>query len=66
MKNGSIGCIVSNFVTPNGLRTGIGDMPSIEIYGSSGALLIGHNYLAVKTNKSDSKYYLKDSGTKCP
>lgn len=60
MKNGSLGCIVSNFITPDGLRIGMGDMPAIEIYGTSGALLIGDNYVAIKTNKSGSKYYLKD------
>jgi len=58
MKNGSIGCIIANFVTPDGLRRGIGNMPHIEIYGDKGALFIGGpSPLSILTLKEDSKYY---------
>ncbi|MBO3802651.1 MAG: Gfo/Idh/MocA family oxidoreductase [Candidatus Brockarchaeota archaeon] len=62
MKNGSIGCVVANFVTPDGLRRDVGNMPHIEIYGREGALFIGGQApLSVMTNKGDSRYH-KPSG----
>ncbi|MEM1558039.1 MAG: Gfo/Idh/MocA family oxidoreductase [Thermoproteota archaeon] len=61
MKNGSLGCIVSNFVTPYEIRFGMGDAPRIEIYGSKGTLLIWDDRLAIKTENKESRYYLKDS-----
>lgn len=61
MKNGSLGCIVSNFITPNDLRFDLGEAPMIEVYGTSGALFIWWDRLAVKTSREESKYYSKDS-----
>ncbi|MEM2921266.1 MAG: Gfo/Idh/MocA family oxidoreductase [Candidatus Bathyarchaeia archaeon] len=61
MKSGSMGCVIANFVTPDGLRNGIGDMPDIEIYGSEGALFIGGPAaISVLTKRKDSKYYSPD------
>lgn len=61
MRSGSLGCIIANFVTPDGLRTGIGNMPDIEIYGSEGAMLIGGPAaISVMTKRKDSKYYSPD------
>jgi len=58
MRNGSMGCVIANFVTPDGLRTGIGDMPDIEIYGSEGALFIGGpTAISVLTKRKDSRYH---------
>lgn len=58
MKNGSLGSIVANFVTPDGLRTGVGNMSDIEIYGSDGALFIGGPAaISVMTRRKESKYY---------
>ncbi len=58
MKSGSLGCVIANFVTPDGLRTGVGNMPDIEIYGSDGALLLGGPAaISVMTRLKDSKYY---------
>lgn len=61
MRNGSLGCVIANFVTPDGLRTGVGDMPDIEIYGSEGALFIGGPAaISVMTKRKESKYYSPD------
>ncbi|MGB9718642.1 MAG: Gfo/Idh/MocA family protein [Thermoproteota archaeon] len=61
MRSGSLGCVIANFVTPDGLRTGVGNMPDIEIYGSEGALLIGGPAaISVMTKRRDSKYYSPD------
>ncbi|MEM2944884.1 MAG: Gfo/Idh/MocA family oxidoreductase [Thermoproteota archaeon] len=61
MRSGSLGCVIANFVTPDGLRTGVGNMPDIEIYGSEGALLVGGPAaISVMTKRKDSKYYLPD------
>jgi len=58
MRNGNIGCVVANFVTPDGLRNGVGNMPDIEIYGSDGALLLGGSAaISVMTKRKESKYY---------
>jgi len=58
MRGGSLGCVIANFVTPDGLRREIGNMPDIEIYGSKGALFIhGQAPLSVLTLKKESKYY---------
>ncbi|MGQ9515434.1 MAG: Gfo/Idh/MocA family protein [Thermoproteota archaeon] len=67
MRNGSIGCIVANFVTPDGLRRDIGNLPQIEIYGSKGALFIGGQApLSVLTLKEESKYYRPEGWYKVP
>lgn len=58
MKNGSLGCVIANFVTPDGLRTDIGSMPDIEIYGSDGALFIGGPAaISIMTRRKESSYY---------
>jgi predicted dehydrogenase len=57
MVNGSLGCIISNFVIPYEIRFGEGDAPRIEIYGTMGALFIWQDRLAVKTEKKTSRYY---------
>ncbi|MEM2415531.1 MAG: Gfo/Idh/MocA family oxidoreductase [Thermoproteota archaeon] len=57
MENGSLGCIISNFVTPYEIRFGEGDAPRIEIYGTMGALFIWQDRLSVKTEKKTSRYY---------
>ncbi|MBO3800555.1 MAG: Gfo/Idh/MocA family oxidoreductase [Candidatus Brockarchaeota archaeon] len=57
MENGSLGCIISNFITPYEIRFGEGDAPRIEIYGTIGALFIWQDRLAVKTEKKTSRYY---------
>lgn len=61
MKSGSLGCVIANFVTPEGLRKEIGNMPEVEIYGSKGAMFIGGpTPLSVLTKNRDSKYYAGD------
>lgn len=61
MKSGSLGCVIANFVTPDGLRTGIGNMPDIEIYGSEGAILVGGPAaISIMTKRKESKYYSPD------
>ncbi|MEM2940587.1 MAG: Gfo/Idh/MocA family oxidoreductase [Thermoproteota archaeon] len=67
MKNGSLGCVIANFVTPDGLRTDVGSMPDIEIYGSDGALLIGGQAaISVMTKRKESKYYLPENWYRMP
>ncbi|MGQ9596489.1 MAG: Gfo/Idh/MocA family protein [Thermoproteota archaeon] len=67
MKSGGLGCVISNFVTPDGLRTGIGDMPDIEIYGSEGALFIGGpTGISIMTKRKESKYYSPDGWYSIP
>ncbi|RLI25829.1 hypothetical protein DRO57_02885 [Candidatus Bathyarchaeota archaeon] len=53
METGSLGVVVANFVTPDGVRDDVGMLPDIEVYGSNGGLLIGGAYaLAYKDVKS--------------
>jgi len=61
MRGGSLGCVIANFVTPDGIRRDNGNMPGIEIYGSKGALFIdGQTPLSILTLKKESKYYTPD------
>jgi predicted dehydrogenase len=61
MRGGSLGCVIANFVTPDGIRRDGGHMPEIEIYGSKGAMFIGGPApLSVLTLREESKYHSPD------
>jgi len=57
VRSGSLGYVIANFVTPDGLRTGIGHMPDMEIYDSEGTLHRRAEPISVLTKRKESKYH---------